>query len=229
MGRGRTTRLGEFPVSFHTSQVNCGNSPKHCHICHVTLYSHTVRTGPVHTVPPLLPTSSTHVGFFIFLPSFLLTSSPLTGTEDPPLAGKPRGGVVTLFFTTLVRLFFFFFCISDRPFSPTCTRSPAPSSRVAFTASPLPCRLRYASRRPRRLLPHAFLATRVAPRHASPGRISPPPHVNPVVVLPSPRPLLCRPLCARRPSPHAPPPSHVTRPPCRVALSPRVSPSARVT
>ena len=105
-------------------------------------------------------------------------------------------------FTTLVRFFFLFFSIADRPFSPTCTRPPAPSSRAAFTASPLPCRLRHASRRV------ALAAPRLT-RHVSP--------------------LSCRPLATRLPfatrrvAPSSRVPlvasrrASVTRPPCRVA------------
>ena len=50
-GAGRTTRLGEFPVSFHTSQVNRGNLPKHCHICHITQYSHCTHRPRAHSPP----------------------------------------------------------------------------------------------------------------------------------------------------------------------------------
>ena len=140
-------------MSFHASQVNRGNLPKHCHICHITLYSHTVRTGPMHTVPPLLPTSSTHVHFFF--PSFLLTSSPLYRYRGPPSRWQTARGGRHPFFHNAGAFFLLLFSISDCPFSPTCTRPPAPSSHVAVTTLPLLCHLCYVSHRPRYLLPHA--------------------------------------------------------------------------
>ena len=231
-GRGRTTRLGEFPVSFHASQVNRGNLPKHCHICHVTLYSHTVCTGPVHTVPPTSVRQQHACAFlFFFFPSFLLTSSLLYRYREPPSRWQTARGVVTLFFTTLVRFFFFFFSIADRPFSPTCTRPAATSSRVAFIALPLLCRLRYASRRPRRPSRHASRVSLVLSpsRHASP--LSCRPLATRRIASPlrhaSRRASVTRPLVASRLN-HASPLSRcvfVTPPPCRVASSSRVASS----
>ena len=228
-------------MSFHASQVNRGNLPKQCHICHVTLYAQ----APCTQSPPLLPASSKSCAFlFLFLfPSFLLTSSPLYRYRGPPSRWQTARGVITLLFTTLVRFFFLFFSIADRPFTPTCTRPPTPSSRVAFTASPLPCRLRHASRRV------ALAAPRLT-RHASPLSCRPLatrlPFATHRVAPPSRAPLVASrlrhmPPLSRRvaPSSHVPlvasRRAFVTRSPCRVALrlrhappfSRRVAPSSR--
>ena len=169
----------EFPLFPRITSQPCELSQTVPHLpCHHTLYTQAPYTQSPHFYPP----AATHVCFHFFPPSFLLKSPPHYRYRGLPLSGNLRGGVVPLLFTALVHLFFsFFFSIADCPFSPTCTRPPCPSSRIAFAMSPLPC---------------VVLATSHLMCHA-------------VDVPPSLCPLSCRPLRAHRLSPCVTYPSHV--------------------
>ena len=215
--------------SFHTSQVNCGNFPKQCH---VSTSSYTVCTGPIHTVPPLLPPSSDTCVFSFFPPLIPVdVSPPLQVQRTPSHWQSARGDCPPPFHGTGASFFFFFFSIADHPFSPTCTQPPClfvlhrlhyvalvmlPSPHVALATSHLTrCIALTASRLTHRTC-HVLLHPTSVTCHA-------------VDMSPSPCHLSRRPLHARplspdvSPSPHITYPSHValhhafiTRPPCQV-------------